>query len=351
MSKSQSKSHMHYRQDQDLSALWEKAIKDGKIAIRFTDHSGRSIESGLRIEGDSIEYYVKELGSGHDLDAQVEEDFIYGSKSIIQINQPRALKPQSRLPNSGPQPDISPDVRDCRFFCQNPGNPLSLLARDAVFRASLPNSEWLAFPNAVPFEKEGHLLFVPSRTAGALTILPHCPQIFTRELVEDFLALSKGAKNTIIFFNPLHGGASVNHIHFQWVYHKGRLAIEDADRTVVGQHTFLSGYSVNGLVFDGKVTCDPIWSCVEKLQNRGFPSNLIALGDSIYLIPRNVEHEIVEEFPAAVMASMEIAGKFITADRDLYERARQGRLDLNSALRKTTLSADVIMAALAADCA
>ena len=128
-----------------------------------------------------IEYYVKDLGSGQYLDARVEEDFVYGSKFIIQFNWPRSLKPQGRLPNAGRQPDISPDVRDCRVFCQNPGNRLSLLARDALFRGSLPNSEWIAFPNAAPFEKEGHLLFVPSRTAGSLTVLPHFPQILTRE--------------------------------------------------------------------------------------------------------------------------------------------------------------------------
>ena len=55
----------------------------------------------------------------------------------------------------------------------------------------------------------------------------------------------------------------------------------------------------------------------------------------MFLIARDRDHEVVPEFPSAVLASLELAG-VLTTDRDsVFESATEG--SIADALRQTTL--------------
>ena len=60
----------------------------------------------------------------------------------------------------------------------------------------------------------------------------------------------------------------------------------------------------------------------EALQNHHIPLNLISTGARTHLIPRNIDHEWVDEFPDAVLAGMELSGKAITERRELLSNRR-----------------------------
>jgi hypothetical protein len=162
----------------------------------------------------------------------------------------------------------------------------------------------------------------------------------TSEFLEDILALFRNSRRAIIFFNSLHAGASVNHIHWQGVYHKQELAIERAAVVSRGSVTLLDGFLVDGLVFGKETEAKEIFPWISQCQSTGIPFNLILIGERIYLILRNLDHEVVEEFPIGIMASMELAGKIITSDKVLYESMSDDHL--RRALELTTLPGEKI---------
>jgi len=132
----------------------------------------------------------------------------------------------------------------------------------------------------------------------------------------------------------------VNHMHYQAVWHNGKLPIETmkigSDRRVYGNH-FIEG-PVCGNVFGTDVSADELWHLVSYLQERGIPLNLIMIGDRVCVIPRDIENEVVSEFPSGVIASMELCGKFIISDFGVYGGATAEMLE--TALRKTTYHQD-----------
>jgi hypothetical protein len=329
---------------QDLSEIWARTIKDGQIRGQVTDTNGRVIECGLRMKDGAPQHYAIDIATGVEIGAGVQERAIDGSPFRIQWNRFRSLKPRVRPLGTGRQPDISADVSDCFFACQNPSHPLSLLCRDPLIHASAPNSRWAVFHNAIPVEKDGHFLWVPIASRGVLSVFPHWPQMLTRAYVEDFLALAGANTNTVAFYNSLHAGASVNHIHFHTVCHTDRLAIEESTVADIGGYRVLQEHPAFALVFRIGDPLDQIWPCIEKLQRAAVPFNLICTDERIFLIGRNSEHEVVEEFPAGILASMEIAGKLITTEEDYYAKA--DRQIVESALRKSTLDRDALLALL-----
>ena len=165
--------------------------------------------------------------------------------------------------------------------------------------------------------------------------LTHHPQVLTRAWVEDLVQLFLKTSKIIIFFNSLHAGASVNHIHAQAVVHTNELAIESARMLAYKGFSILDRYPAQALCFGRDSDVGTIAAIIERLHESCIPFNLIMLGERIILIPRNREHEIVSEFPGGVLATLEAAGKIMTGDRSAYERTE--RVHLESAFQKATL--------------
>src|SRR3989344_7102697 len=141
-------------QDLLLSSVWIKAVKDGKIVNEFKALNGDRIQFGLALQNGRIEYYAKNIETGYEIPALVEEKMIGQSGFTIQFNGYRALKPGGKIPSIGRQQDISGEAADCRFYCQDPSRTLSILKRDPLIQIALPNYKWNGYYNATPFEKD-----------------------------------------------------------------------------------------------------------------------------------------------------------------------------------------------------
>jgi hypothetical protein len=318
---------------QDVSDIWIRAVKDGKIVNEFDTQNGEKIHFGLAFQNGNLEYYAKNIKTGCEISALVEERTIDQNGFVIQFNGFRALKPGGKIPNIGKQPNISAEATDCRFYCQDPKRGLSILKRDPIFQVALPNWKWNAYYNATPFEKEGHFLLLPISVDGTTTVIPHISQEVSRAFLEDILVLFKDSGNLVVFFNSLHAGASVNHIHFQAVFYKRTLSIETTPTVKKNGLVVLDGYPASGIVFNRGSEPDEIYPHIDILQKKKIPFNLIFIGERICLIPRDLEHEVVEEFPTGVIASMELAGKIITVDRNIYDGINHSIIQ--AAFRKT----------------
>lgn len=325
----------------DLSAIWEHMARRGQLRNQFHGPNGEKIEAGIRFAGTGLEHYAINVETGCALFACLKERPLEPSQFTLQLNQYRSIKPQARTIHSKKRRDHSPDVAKCIFACQDSSNSLSLLQRHAPIQTTLPNFQWAALPNALPVEKNGHFLWVPIETAGAATKYPHSPQVLTLPLLQDFLTLASSSKNILMYFNALHAGASVNHIHFQSVCCQTQPAIDKAPIRECGRHYLLDQYPASALVYLKDTPSDRIWQDVEALQNHHIPLNLISTGARTHLIPRNIDHEWVDEFPDAVLAGMELSGKAITSDENFYLTA--GWPTIQTALRKSTLTAEELL--------
>jgi hypothetical protein len=334
----------------DLSEAWRNAVASGRVASEFEapadDPDGRwskgdCVRFGLVWTGAGIDYEARNLRSNEQIQARVDERTIGTSGFVCQFNGYRALKPGGPPQRLGRQPDISPAPADCRFHCQDATRSLSLLRREPLLQTRLCHATWNAYFNAIPFEKEGHFLWVPAVPGGAASSLPHLPQALARELVEDLVLLFERSQGTILFFNSLHAGASVNHAHAQAVVHRRTLPIERALTVEYKGFALLEGYPARGIAFAQDREIGAVVRAVERLQQSDIPFNLMFVGKRIFLVPRAAEHEIVSEFPSGVLATMEIAGKIIAPDRRTYESAELGQIE--SAFRKTTIDAESLI--------
>ncbi len=323
---------------QDLSSIWENLVRKGEIKNRFTGPDGRWIESGIRMGGEGPEHYAIDSVSGEDIRAGLLERPVGPAGFVLQLNQYRALKPRAKMLGLGRQLPYSPDVNDCFFACQDPANPLSLLQRNVPVRTMLRNYQWAAVHNALPVEKNGHFLWVPVRSSGALTIYPHWVQALSLPLLEDFLTLAVSNVNAMTFYNAMHAGGSVNHIHYHSVFRKGPRPIEAAATVFRHGRLYLDGYPASGVVYTQEATADQIWTDVAVLQKAGIPINLIHSGGRTYLIARDTEQEVVAEFPNGILAGMELSGTAITTEQSYYDTADW--TTLHAALSKSTLPTD-----------
>src|SRR3989344_77050 len=236
-------------QDLLLSNAWVKAVRDGKIVNEFKALNGEKIQFGLALQNGRIEYYARNIETGSEIPALVEEKMIGQSDFMIQFNGYRALKPGGRILNIGKQPDISGEATGCRFYCQDSSRELSILKRDPLIQIALPNYKWNGYYNATPFEKDGHFLWLPVFTDKGATI-SHIRQELSRAFLEDALALFENSDRLMIFFNSLHAGASVNHIHLQAIFHKKALSIESAPIIKQERFAVLVNYPAHGITFN-----------------------------------------------------------------------------------------------------
>lgn len=263
-----------------------------------------------------------------------------------QFNRLRKLRPGGQDRKPGRQDDLPVGVEKCGFYCQDPTNSLSLLVRPLLGRLTSTDSlplhfVWNVYPNLAPFEPGGHFLFLP---AGGFPELPHFPQVFTPFLLEDCMSICRSGADLMVFFNSRHAGATQNHFHLQAVFHSSKLAIQKQDLKPfkeTGPVQYLSGYPLNALVYtlEDEGCCQYLEQDVLKLQTKGLPFDLVSLDGKMFLVPRNIDNEIVAEFPN-LLASMEVSGKFIIPERDVFKRTTEERICV--ALGRIGMSLDCI---------
>ncbi len=329
-----------------LSMAWREAVASGRLVNEFEaasgDPAGRwapgdRVRFGLTCTADTIEYAAWNLRSGQQIEAPVVERKVGSTNFVCQFNRYRALRPGAAGQGGEQRPDISPAPADCRFHCQDPTKSLSLLQRKPLLQVRLAHAHWNAYYNAAPIEKTGHFLWVPVTIDASTTVIPHIPQRLSRKFIEDLVLLFRYSAPSIVLFNALHAGASVNHIHAQAVFHTRRLPVEDARTVEYKGFTLVDGYPAQALSFRVDADVSALAASVERLQQHGIAFNLMLLGEQAFLFPRDARHEVVSEFPGGVLATLDLAGKLITDDRQAYERT--GAAQIESAFGKATLSA------------
>ncbi len=329
---------------QDLTAAWMQAVRAGQISNRFNDWQGRSVEVGIRIGTNGPEHYALDLKNGTEIGAEVVERGIEGTTLSVQWNQVRGLKPQVRPKGLGRQADYSPGAKECFFACQDSSNPLSLLRRKTSVHLSLPNYQWAAVYNAFPVEKDGHFMWLPILADGSAVAYPHRRQVLDEPLFVDFLELGRASTDMLTLFNSLHAGASVNHIHYHTVACKGGVPLSKASAPSGARRQILEGYPARGLVYEEPIEPRLVWLDVDKLQRQQIPLNLIYTQNRLHLFARNIDHEMIEEFPGGVMACMELSGRLITTEEPFYRNANRDLV--HRAFRKTTLGSEDLLHAL-----
>jgi len=333
-----------------LYDAWQNAIANNKIVNNFhaLHHDvenrwseGDAIQFGLKNSNQGLTYYANNISQSKPIVSADCEKIESETGFICQLNGYRALRPGGAHCSPGRQADISADMTQCRFYCQDTDKPLSLLSREKLIQVQLSNFAWNAYYNALPIEKEGHFLWIPVSLEPSSPAIPHLPQLITREILEDALELFQNFSETTLFFNSLHAGASVNHLHFQAVYHKDTLPIEIANTIHFNGYDLLNDYPAQGIVFKTDDDAELIFNSINELYKSDIPFNLIMLEERIVVIPRNIDHEIVAEFPGGMLASMEMSGKLITVDALAYEQINARRI--YQALSKATLAPQPII--------
>lgn len=327
--------------EQDLSTVWERLVQAGQIQNRFNGSNGELIESGVRMTAEGPQQYAIDCDTQREIEAAIVERPIGDAGFVLQWNKFRSLKPHLPRLGLGRQRDYPADVSECLFACQDRSKALSILRRSLSLITTLRHCQWAALHNALPLDKNGHFLWIPTTTKDGTTEFPHWTQTLSPQLLEDFLILASSSTNAIVLFNSLHAGASVNHIHFHSVYCGSQTAIERAATVPIGGRLLLTGYPATALAYPPCAGAETIWKDVAKLQDREVPLNLIHVNSHTYLIPRNIDHEVVEEFPGGILAGMELSGRVFTTEESYYESAAW--TTLSAALQKSTLPVDDVL--------
>jgi extradiol dioxygenase family protein len=319
-----------------LYRAWRQAVTAGEVANRFRApqddpagrwHQGEHVMLGIRSVGDEFAFYAHNLDQSQDIHSAVEEKFVGDSPYICQFNGYRSLRPGLKRVQPGRQPTLSAAPADCRFYCQTADQPLSLVGRRPLMQVQLDHYVWQVYYNAAPIEKNGHFLWVPVQVEAEQVTLPHFPQVLTLEFLQDAIALFQKLDQTIVFFNGLNAGASVNHIHLQAVHHHQPLALATTPLKPLAHCTILQDYLAPGLVFDLNQPARDIFRWVAKLQRYGIPYNLVMIRDGlktgpgghrIVLFPRDIDHEITSELPNDRPGAPAFWGKLITTNRQMF---------------------------------
>lgn len=325
---------------QDLGLIWRILVEQGAITFDTRDKRGHRIRVRLVYLGGEIGFTGTDLENGETVTEEVLERPIFHSRFAILYNGYRALRPNVGTIVSGRQPDKNADPRECAFRCMEPSHEISLHRRNPII-VQQANGPWVPYANLVPFETRGHVVWVRVSQNGSTLSIPHLPQELGAAEVEDFLGLLAQSRHMAIFFNANHAGASVPHLHFQSVYMASPFAIEYARFEQHHGHWCLEDYPAAGLVYPARVKSAMLYADIAKLRDAGIPYNLIGIGSHVFLIGRDINNEVVADFPSGFIASMELAGRVVTADRDVYRTMTFRRL--SRAIRATTLSRSAIL--------
>ena len=331
-----------------LSRAWLQAVLNKNVINQFeapeTDSlerwsKGDQIIYGVRYQDNQFTYYAHNLTQNYDIEGATEEKLVGDTGYLCRLNSYRALRPGAGYRPVGRQPDIPADAKLCRFYCQDTSHPISLLRRDPLLSVPLNHFTWNAYYNVAPLEKEGHFLWIPTTDSG--TLIPHMLQRLTAELIEDTVQLFSRLSQSILFFNALHAGASVNHIHFQAVYYRQPLPIESVSLANYKGYQLLDGYPAQAAVFDAKEQTAELTGYVEKLQQADIPFNLAMISDRIFVIARNGDNAIVSEFPGDGLAALGMCGAIATVDHNAYDTINAALIE--SAFKKMVIPASQVI--------
>lgn len=336
----------------DLTArlydAWKDAVLDEKIVNLFEAAQndvagywmqGDKIVYGIRYINKQFTYYAQNLSQSREIQGGTERKQLGDTGYVCQFNSYRALRPGANNRPIGRQPDIPAAPEQCRFHCQAAEHPISLLRRVPLLTKRFRHFTWNAYYNVAPLDKNGHFLWIP--TDPETNLLPHRPQVLSFESLEDAIKIFSQLRHTILFFNTLHAGASVNHIHLQALYHRETLPIESATIVNYRGYRLLSTYPIQAIVFSVETSVDTIFTCVDRLQQKAIPFNLIMLNHQILLVVRNINHEIVSEFPGDGFAALGMCGVITTVDRNAYDTVTVAMIE--STFKKMVIPAKQII--------
>lgn len=340
-----------------LYAAWKQAVLENKVINQFEaaldDPDGRWVEGDRIIYGvtslnQQFVYYARNLDQGCEIKGataqkQVSNNHNPGSTSYLcRLNGYRALRPGAGHRPLGRQPDIPADSALCRFHCQNQAHPISLLRREPLLAVALTHFTWRAYYNVAPLDAEGHFLWIP--TIPASSGLTHMPQQLTPALIEDALQLFSRLSHSVFFFNALHAGASVNHIHFQSVSHRQPLPVELSRTVKYKGYDLLDNYPVQAAVFSPQQPSDRLAAYITYLQRSDIPFNWVMLSDLILVVARDGDNAIVSEFPGDGLAALGMCGAIATVDRNAFETVTADKIE--SAFQKMVIPASHIIDSL-----
>lgn len=337
----------------NLAKLWLHFIAEGKTVnvfnVGYDDPNdlwvkGDLVKVGLQLDGAGRpEFYAENLTQDCLLSVTPEKLEIGKGfrKCFFPHRLLRANMPKKRA--LGRQEEPSSDIAKCNYYCQDPYHRYSLLVREPFCIMTLPTGRiWALYYNFAPFEEEGHLLWMPAKFSGTALVLPHFPQVITKDFLEDVMVLFQGSRGFFYLFNSIHAGATQHHFHYQLIYAgEEDWPIEKANISTNEGYNFLDGYPIEGLIFNCTDELDRIWHCIDCFQQNAIPFNMIMVRDKIFLIPKNPDHEIVEEFPFGVLASAEMAGRLILSDRKNFDETTYEKV--KSAFKKSGLEKDKII--------
>jgi len=315
-----------------LFEAWDQAVAGGFIKNVFAAPDGRRLEAGVRAGANGPEHYVRDVEANKDVHLPPHSKR-FDNGAILVYNPFGKFKPQAPPTGFGRQADLPAGPDACPLRCNDPKDALSILRRPVPLSTALPHSSWLAFANLTPWQPRGLCLWIPGRPDQLSRGLVHEPQRLSPEKLEDFLAIVRGGERMMTFFNSLHAGATVDHIHFQTAYNDAKLAIESAPRTAVGRYTMVRDWPSSALVFPREVSPEELWGMIGKLQTAGLGFNLIALSTGIFLFVRDPEQEVVAEFGHPVGA-VEFVGWINSSDMDDFRNLTEERVA--AGLRKMT---------------
>jgi hypothetical protein len=330
----------------DLTATWRKAVQLGQIRNELyasgDDPEGRW-KSGDKIlfaithSRHGFSYAGKNLSTDKVINDAFAEKKVPGTEFHCQLNAYRTLRPEGGGLRIGKQPERSPSSNECGFFCKNFTNTMSLLRRAPLAQVMLKNHVWNGYYNAAPLEMGGHFIWVPVQLSDGQVTLPHFPQTLNTAVIEDCFLLHDKSANLVLFFNSLHAGASVNHLHVHTIRLSHPLAIEKQRATLWRRVHVLEAYPVESFLFEGIQSVDLVSEYVVRLQEIGIPFNLVWIGKRVFLMPRNIEHEVTAEFPFDAFSAIDICGKIVTTDRGTYDSISKERIE--ETLMKSTMAA------------
>lgn len=331
-----------------LCDAWRQAVLDSKIINQFEAiqddfsgrwHKGDRIIYGIEYTDQQFVYYAYNLSQKIEIKATIEQKTIPKTGYFCTLNGYRALRPGDSHRSVGRQPNIDASPAACRFHCQDPTHPLSLLKREPLLSVQLKHFTWHAYYNAVPLQPKGHFLWIPA--ASSAQALPHWTQQLTPALIEDAVALFTQLSDTILYFNALHAGASVNHIHFQSVSaYAHTLPVESASTNHYRGYQLLTDCLIEPAVFTVEQSSQLI-DYIEVLKQQKIPFNLAMLSDRILVISKSGDHEIVSELSNNGMAALEVCGALTVVDRATFDLLDEARL--KQALQKMVVPASQII--------
>lgn len=282
----------------DLTSEWIKLIKKGRI-------------SPLEYDKGKIKWRREDEEGNPILVSQRRE-----GNFILELNTFRAQRPSSNSENES--------CLFCELGATHPWNEI------------LSYQGWKILANPYPIIKEGHFTIIPESSE-------HLPQRLGKLDIKFALQFIRESKNLFLLFNSWSAGATQAHLHFQALFKKFTLPVEDVEKELLNNNgTFriyqLKNYPAQTFFFEGveeknlTEQADLIFEYLSRLENKGWGYNLIFVQDGIYLFPRQAESPL--RFPQLKPGALEMAGWFTFSQPEIYSTITER--ELNEILKDIT---------------